>query len=192
MFVPVDEVQLQWNEPYFFRFRTMGRQGILLRGIVFLVLCALFTAASVSEPQAVKGARSLPEVVILVLLGSAVLTVLLTAPSIQRRVTISRDGISWGNRYPASLLLFFLSAGALCRPEIKRVVLQRPRDRGSRFPYGIMVVELKYADPVLIAVPNDVALENLAQILNDNGVAAALSDWRSGAASGGVVANEPT
>jgi hypothetical protein len=55
-----------------------------------------------------------------------------------------------------------------------------------------MVVELKYADPVLIAVPNDVALENLAQVLNDNGVAAALSDWRSGAASGSVVANEPT
>jgi hypothetical protein len=55
-----------------------------------------------------------------------------------------------------------------------------------------MMVELKYANSVLVAVPNDVALENLAQVLNDNGVTAALSDWRSGAAYGSVVANEPT
>jgi hypothetical protein len=191
MLVPADEVQLQWDEPYFFRFRTIARQGVILRGIVFLALCAVFTAALVSEPQAVKEARSLPGAV-LVLLASAVITVLLTAPSIQRRIVISRDGISWGNRYPASFLLFFLSAGAFCRPEINRVVLQRPRERGNRFPYAIMVVELKYGKPVLIAVPNDVSLESVAQVLNDNGVTAALSGWRPGAAAGRVAANERT
>jgi hypothetical protein len=192
MFVPAGEVQAQWDEPYFFGFRTMGGRSLLLRALFFLGLCTVFSIALVSEPESVKSSRSFPEAVALVLLCAAVITVLVTAPSIQRRITLSRDGISWSNRYPASLILFLLSAGALSRLEMKRVVLQRPGDRGNRFPYGVMVVELKYANPALIAVPNHLALERLAQVLNDNGVTVTLSGWGTSAASGSPGAGGPT
>src|SRR5262249_31136068 len=130
----------------------------------------------------VKDSRGLLQNVLLVPLSSAVITVLVTAPSVRRRITLSRDGISWGNLYPTSSIFFFLSTGALSRPEIKRVVFQRAKDGNNRFPYGIMAVELKYAKPILIAVPNDLLLEKVAQTLHDNGVAVTLADWSPSAA----------
>src|SRR5258708_21316596 len=108
MFVPADEIHLEWNEPYFFRFRTLGARGFLLPCLVFLVLCILFSTAIALEPQSVKGSRGLLQTVLLLPLSSAVITVLVTAPSVRRRITLSRDGISWSNLYPTSL--FFLSS----------------------------------------------------------------------------------
>jgi hypothetical protein len=188
MLVPANEIKVQWNEPYFFAFRTMGRRGLLLRVLCFLALVVVFSIVLVNEPRS----RGVAEVAVLALLASAVITVLLAAPSIRRRIVVSRDGISWSNLYPASLLMFFLSAGAVSRLELKRVVLQGPKDHGNRFPFGVMVVELKYANPALIAVPNHVALERLARILNDIGVAATLPASSTSGASGSTVAGEPT
>jgi len=188
MLVPANEIQLQWNEPYFFAFRTMGGRGILLRALFYLALVVVFAIGLALEPHA----RSFVEVVVLALLTSAVITMLLTAPSIRRRIVVSRDGISWSNLYPASLLLFFLSAGAISRPELKRVLLQRSKDRANRLPCGVMLLELKYANPAPVAVPNHLALERLAQILSDNGVTVSLAGSSASTASVSAAAREPT
>jgi hypothetical protein len=190
MFVPQDEVRLQWDEPPFFTFRTVGLGGLLLRGAVFLGFCVLFAFALAAEVRSGQP-RGLLECVILVLVTSTVLTAVVTAPSIQRRVTITPKDITWGNRYPASLLLGLLSLGALTRPEIRAVVLRRAREEGNRLPYGIMTVELKYARPAVFAVPNKLPLESVAQVLHDNGIPVTLTRWSSEAPSGSAVGNGP-
>jgi len=172
MFLPPDQVQMEWDEPRLFTFRTLTVGSYAWRFVVFASFAAVFALAGVAESQ--RRVWSAATAVLVVLLASGVLTLFITAPPIQRRITISRDGINWSPLVSISgnnPLLRLVWCGVWTRLEIKRVLLLPPGDPGNSFGYGLMVIEPKYASPGTIGIANQVSLDRLAQQLSDNGIA---------------------
>ncbi len=174
------QVELDWDEPRFFKYRTLNRYDVVLRGTFFLLLCTAFSWAATVEQRIPGHSQSILMWVFLVLLASSTIIFVFTAPSFQRRIVISPQGIRWqgfskgGDLSPPGAIL---SAGLRCLPEINRVKLSRPKETGNCFRHGLMMIEPKYGKPTLLGVPNDVALETVAGVLHNNGVAVTLSDW---------------
>jgi hypothetical protein len=184
MFTPPECVQLQWNEPLFFRLRTIRRSGLLIRGCLFLTLCALFTAGFLAEARSPRGLhRNLPEGVILVLLCSSTIALLFEAPNLWGVVRVSPDDISWTSLTgPGVGILLMLLYGARVwnRREIRRVVLWRPAEGPKAFSHPVLQIERKYGTKALLGVSNDVDLEALAETLHESGIFITLSGWNPG------------
>lgn len=161
--------QISWSEPWFFLVRIREawewrRRLLLAIGISLVMFVAIFFFGPAQ--------RGLPAAVGISLAAGFVLVALLDANKIQREVTVKEDciiaGTSFGRGYFKTFKLDAISG----------VRLMRPEEWGK--PYGGMVIDLA-ADSFLVAVPNKVSLDTLANILHRLGVAVTLAGWEPSA-----------
>ncbi|MFC1596559.1 hypothetical protein ACFL5Q_01250 [Planctomycetota bacterium] len=156
--------QISWSEPWFFLLRIREPRGwrrwlLLAIGFSVLVFLAIYFFAP---------ARGLPSAIGISLACGFVLVALLDVVNIQREVTVEEDCIivnSAGGRWFETLKFDSIEGVRLMRPE-----------QWNR-PWGAMVIGLGGEDEFLLAVPNKVSLETLANILHRLGVAVILPGW---------------
>lgn len=158
--------QISWNEPWFFIIRIRRATGWANRAFFGLaVAIVLFMAMYLLQPG-----RGLVESVGVSVLAGCVLVVLLDVSNLQREVTIKEDGIlvnssvSWGWGWWANFELNNINGINLIRPS------------EWEHSYSGMVIASP-ADDFLVAIPNTVSLETLANILHRLGVPVSLEGW---------------
>ena len=164
----LSSTQISWNEPWCFLLRIREAWGwrrrlLLAIGISVLMFLAIFFFG--------PGQRGLPGTIGISLAAGFVLVALLDMGNIQREVTVKEDciivnpAVGWG-----WFRTFQFHA-------IQGVRLMRPREDEWGKAYGGMVVALA-EDSFLVAVPNKVSLDTLADILHRLGVSVSLSGWQ--------------
>lgn len=158
--------QISWSEPWFFLLRIReARQWrgrlLLAIGISVVMFLAMYFFGA--------GRQGLPGMIGISLAAGFVLVALMDARNLQRDVTVKEDCIIVGNSFGHGgwFTTFKLDA-------IRSVRLTRPEEWGM--PYGGMVI-----GDFLVAVPNKVSLQTLANILHRLGVAVSLSGWEPSA-----------
>lgn len=157
--------QIAWNEPWCFLLRIREARGwrrrvLLAIGISVLVFLAIYFFAPVR--------RGLAGTIGISLADGFVLVALLEVRNIQRQVTVKEDCIIVNSALGWEWFKTFkLDA-------IDGVQLMRPDKWGKA--YGGMMLALG-DDSFLVAVPNKVSLNTLADILHRLAVSVSLSGW---------------
>lgn len=159
--------QISWCEPYLFVVRIREAWGWRRRILLALGIAVLLCVSMIFfDPIA----RPLPQAIGISLLAGFVLVALLDMGNIQREVTVNEDSIIVGSNIGRGWFETFKL------PDIEGVQLIRHEEWPHKF--GGMVIASK-AEGFLVAVPNKVSLETLADILHRLGIKVTLSEWEA-------------
>ena len=157
--------QISWNEPWFFLIRIREAWGWRRRILLAVVISALMFVAT----NFFGGGRfGLPGSIGISLAAGFVLVALLDVSNIQRDVTVKDDCIIVGSSVGRGWFKTFKFDA------INAIQLMRPEEWDKT--YGGMVIALA-KDNFLVAIPNKVPLDTLADIFHRLGVAVSLSEW---------------
>jgi hypothetical protein len=174
---PIGKLRIQWNEPWFFKQRTLSWRGWLIR-VFLLGVGIVFGTGMMSQGSARK---ELTPIEWAYAVGIGVLVVLLMElQTFLRSVSIFEyDIFCVGVLTMQGGTLVHLLTGVKQwnRREIKQVSLLRPGETGNPFSCGLMIVIPKYTRPHQIGVPRSVSLIELADHLHTMGLAVELSEW---------------
>lgn len=167
--------KISWNEPWFFLIRIRTLQGWLKR-IAFAVVVAVIMFA---VTYYFGGARfDIVKALAAGGLSGLAILLLLDKPNLQREVTISETDIhihSAGSNWWSDTFGF----DAIDAIELKR------SDETS-YKYGVMIID--HGDEgFMVAVPNKVSLDTLANVLYRLELAVALSGWEPPEGEGQVL-----
>jgi len=171
MVFKLPKTEMSWSEPYFFLLRIREGKSWLKRGLLVLGIAALmFGATQINQKQAQKlgllGALGIS------LAAGLVLVAYLDCGNIQRDVTIYDDSVG----YNSSVHMGIVTRGTFDFKTIQQVVLMRPRE--WPMPFGGMLIQ-SGDEGFLLAVPNKVSLETVANLLHRLGVSVKLSGWEA-------------
>jgi hypothetical protein len=163
----VSSTQIAWNEPWCFLLRIREAWGwrrrlLMAIGISLLMFLAIFFFGPAQG--------GLPGTIGISLAAGFLLVAGFDVGNLQREVTVKEDCIIVGSAVGwAWFNTFKLDA-------IQGVRLMRPREDEWGKAYGAMVLALA-DDSFLVAIPNKVSLDTLADVLHRLGVSVSLSGW---------------
>ena len=157
--------QISWNEPWFFLVRIRTARGWLPRIATAIVVVAVMFLATYFYDNARFG---LVEAILLSLACGLVVVLLLDKGNIQREVSVQKDCIvvnsAMGKTWHSVFKL----------EDIESVELMRDEE----WNYSVNGMLIDHGDDVfLVAIPQKVSLETLANILYRLDLAVSLSDW---------------
>jgi hypothetical protein len=172
---------LQWNEPWFFKLRSLTTTGWILRGVFVLATYLGFVVLMSIDRGSVDGPRfGLAEILLLPALVAGSFFVLLELPTAQRNVQLTENDITCTGNFMmfGGMLQMLVGIQQWNWRGIKEIQLLRPHETNNPYAHGLMVVTPKYARSRTLAVPTTVELESLANQVHKTGVAVLLSEWR--------------
>lgn len=158
------KTHISWSEPWFFVLRLRNRKGWIKRVVAALgIATILFVAMQFDKRFGIWDGLGIS------LFAGVFLALLPDLPLIQREITIKDDcilcnGMVWQTYSMESFDL----------KDIQHVTLTRPED--WEHPFGGMLLNLG-DDGWLMAVPNKVSLETVANILHRLEVSVSLEGW---------------
>lgn len=167
--------KISWNEPWFFLIRIRTLQGWLKRLAAAAVVAVIMFFAT----YYLGGARfDIPTALAAGGLSALAILLLLDKPNLQREITVSETDIHihragsnwWGETFKFDV--------------IDAIELKRSDE--TRYKYGLMIID--HGDEgFMVAVPNKVSMDTLANVLYRLDLAVALSDWKPPEGEGQVL-----
>lgn len=165
----LSSTQISWNEPWFFLIRIREASGWRFRIFIAVgIAVAMFIASHFSK----AGQLGLPEKIGISLAAGLLIVAMPDIRNCQREVTVKEDCIIVGGAFGRNRFQTFMFNA------VNGVQLIRPAQ--WRKPYGGMAI-VSAEGSCVVAVPNKVSLNTVANILHRLGVGVSLSEWEPSA-----------
>lgn len=163
------KTEMSWSEPYFFLMRIRTAKAWMVRGLIaFGIMIVIFAAMQLDQQRfqrlGILGALGIGALAGVTLMAYA------DMGNVQREVTIRDDCII----YNSAINMGIYWHGSFEFKDILQVALMRPED--WNMPHGAMLVHTS-DDVFLLAVPQKVSLETIANVLHRLGVTTQLKGW---------------